>query len=388
MSKYIVKLASKVISYEWWGKAWCQNIENYADQYNRLERGRAYLRKGAIKELQIEEGHIKAIVAGTRPDPYDIEIFIEPVSQSISNRVLKQIEELNIIENDMMPDKLFDLFTMNGGLFPTPKEINVSCSCPDGAKYCKHVLAVLYAIGSILDKEPWLLFKLRGIDVNQYLDKKLKNATNEILIDIKDHKENERIIDDDMIPEFFGIDVENMEIHPINQLENVEQKDDVHIIELLPKKKIPLTIVKEPKTKRNPIEGYCIRQYDFDGNFIAQYSSYEELETNTSVGLVNVKRACTGLKKSAGGYILKKMSVDEPITNIPPIEMKTEIVGARPVDCFNDDGTLVAHFDSISAASRETGINAKSIRETAKGLQKHAGGYLWRFCEESDELEI
>ena len=78
MSEYIVKLSSKVISYEWWGQQWCKNIANYADYYNRLERGRTYIRKGAIKELRIEEGHINAIVAGATVESYHVEINIKP----------------------------------------------------------------------------------------------------------------------------------------------------------------------------------------------------------------------------------------------------------------------------------------------------------------------
>jgi uncharacterized Zn finger protein len=50
------------------------------------------------------------------------------------------------------------------GLFPSPKEIEMSCSCPDWAEMCKHVAATLYGIGSRLDLEPELLFNLRGGD--------------------------------------------------------------------------------------------------------------------------------------------------------------------------------------------------------------------------------
>src|SRR5262249_52444993 len=50
------------------------------------------------------------------------------------------------------------------GLFPSPKEIKLSCSCPDWAGMCKHVAAVLYGVGARLDASPELLFTLRGVD--------------------------------------------------------------------------------------------------------------------------------------------------------------------------------------------------------------------------------
>jgi hypothetical protein len=50
------------------------------------------------------------------------------------------------------------------GLFPSNKEVTLSCSCPDGAWLCKHLAAVLYGIGARLDEAPELLFVLRGVD--------------------------------------------------------------------------------------------------------------------------------------------------------------------------------------------------------------------------------
>jgi uncharacterized Zn finger protein len=50
------------------------------------------------------------------------------------------------------------------GLFPTPKEIELDCSCPDWADLCKHVAASLYGVGAQLDQSPELLFLLRGVD--------------------------------------------------------------------------------------------------------------------------------------------------------------------------------------------------------------------------------
>jgi uncharacterized Zn finger protein len=53
------------------------------------------------------------------------------------------------------------------GLFPSPDEITLSCSCPDWAGMCKHVAAALYGVGARLDEKPQLLFVLRGVDENE-----------------------------------------------------------------------------------------------------------------------------------------------------------------------------------------------------------------------------
>jgi uncharacterized Zn finger protein len=55
------------------------------------------------------------------------------------------------------------------GLFPTPAEIKLSCSCPDWADMCKHVAAVLYGVGARFDHQPELLFRLRGVDESELI---------------------------------------------------------------------------------------------------------------------------------------------------------------------------------------------------------------------------
>jgi uncharacterized Zn finger protein len=55
------------------------------------------------------------------------------------------------------------------GLFPSPDEIELSCSCPDWADMCKHVAAALYGVGARLDENPALLFVLRGVDESELI---------------------------------------------------------------------------------------------------------------------------------------------------------------------------------------------------------------------------
>ena len=57
-------------------------------------------------------------------------------------------------------------------------------------------------------------------------------------------------------------------------------------------------------------------------------------------------------------------------------------VRGRSVVQLLDDGTIICEYETIAAAVRATGINAKSIRDTAKGVQRHAGGYCWKYKED------
>lgn len=384
MCKYLVKLTSKTITNEWWGQQWCQNISRYADYTNRLERGRTYIRKGAVQEIEIDEGHIKALVSGTLPMPYSVDIHIKPASEELADKVLKKLNDIKLLREGIVADNYRTLFTVDEGLFPSSREIDFSCSCPDVASLCKHIIAVLYAIGSILDQEPILLFQLRGIDVEKYLDKQLFDITNDLLVDINNHENEDRIIDDSLISNLFGIEMASedsgndyRELLKENKLKNDE--GEVRIVELSHKAKPRKRPVPKPKEKKNPIEGYVIRQYDKEGKYIRQYFSYEEAENATDIGMLNIKRAISGKKKSAGGYQWKKELKDSSINCIEPLVIAFSNGVAKPVGAYTFNGNLVAEYPSVTEAERETGINSKSIRDTINGIQRHAGGFVWKY---------
>ncbi len=380
MIKYLVRLSSKTISNEWWGQQWCQNISIYADYMNRLERGRTYLRKGTVQEIEIDGGHIKAKVTGTRPLPYSVDIEMRPANEELIIKTINRIKDIEQIKKGVVPDNCRELFSVEKGLFPSLREIDFACSCPDDAVLCKHIIAVLYAIGSILDQEPLLLFQLRGIDVEKYLDKHLMSITNEILVDIYNHEDEERIIDDDLISSMFGIDIETGSTGEFVSIiqENSDLENDVRIIELRPKLKKKELPIKKAKPTKNPIEGYVIRQYGKDGKFLREFKNFEDVVATTNIGIINIKRAITGLKKSAGGFQWRKEIENSAVCEIEPIQ-SIQSSEARRVAAYTDAGLFVAQYSSIKSAERNTGVNSKSIRDAANGVQKHAGGFVWKF---------
>ena len=55
----------------------------------------------------------------------------------------------------------------------------------------------------------------------------------------------------------------------------------------------------------------------------------------------------------------------------------------RAVLQIDDAGNIIKEFDTITAAANEVGVNTKSIRDAANGVQKHAGGFRWVYKEEN-----
>lgn len=180
-----VCVTGRTIAKNWWGQAWCSNLEQYADYASRLDRGKRYIRTGAVLDLKIEKGKIRARVQGTRKTPYKIEIRISPLSEEKCQEIIKKcsrkIENLESLLSGTFPEELKELFQGNNGLFPEPKEISFNCSCPDWALLCKHVAAALYGVGVRLDNDPALFFQLRGINMDHFIDVTLANKVEAML---------------------------------------------------------------------------------------------------------------------------------------------------------------------------------------------------------------
>ena len=159
-----ILIEGKAIAKTFWGKSWCQHLESYSDYANRLPRGRSYVRHGAVIDLQVKPGEIKALVKGS--SVYKINIRITPVLRSQWSHLIKECSG----KIDSLIELLLGKFSKNvmeiithpkKGLFPHPNEIKLNCSCPDWAELCKHVAAVLYGVGARFDERPEDLFLLR-----------------------------------------------------------------------------------------------------------------------------------------------------------------------------------------------------------------------------------
>jgi uncharacterized Zn finger protein len=162
-----VKIKGRKIATTFWGKAWCDHLESYSDYANRLPRGRTYARNGSVVDLVITAGRIEAIVAGS--DAYEIEILIDQLPaakwKKLRGDCSASIDSLLDLLGGRFSDGIMERLTdRSNGLFPSPKEISMECSCPDWAGLCKHLAAVLYGVGAHLDAQPELLFLLRDVD--------------------------------------------------------------------------------------------------------------------------------------------------------------------------------------------------------------------------------
>jgi uncharacterized Zn finger protein len=162
-----VRIEGRAIAKTEWGQRWCAHLEGYADFASRLERGRTYARNGSVVHLAHTPGGLEAKVSGS--ELYDVTVTVKalpaPRWKALVEACAGQVASLvELLGGKLAAPVMEVLCHKEKGLFPSPKEIEFDCSCPDGASMCKHVAAVLYGVGARLDTAPELLFTLRQVD--------------------------------------------------------------------------------------------------------------------------------------------------------------------------------------------------------------------------------
>jgi uncharacterized Zn finger protein len=169
-----IAIEGRKIARTFWGEAWCDNLERYSDFANRLPRGHSYVRNGSVVDLQIGPGIVTALVSGSTM--YEVKVTVGATPPAGWRAVCKDcsgaIDSLvELLQGRFSTAVMTRLCEQKTGLFPSPKDIIFTCSCPDWASMCKHVAAALYGVGARLDHQPELLFTLRKVDQQELIAK-------------------------------------------------------------------------------------------------------------------------------------------------------------------------------------------------------------------------
>ncbi|MFZ3168920.1 MAG: SWIM zinc finger family protein [Candidatus Methanoperedens sp.] len=151
----------------WWSKRWVSVLESFGWS-NRLERGRRYARGGQVLDFKLMPGKVTAHVQGSVSKPYSVIIEIKPLTGEAWTKATEEMARKAIFAAKLlageMPQNIEEAFKAVGvPLFPeSSKDIKTDCSCPDSANPCKHIAAVYYILAEEFDRDPFMLFNLRG----------------------------------------------------------------------------------------------------------------------------------------------------------------------------------------------------------------------------------
>jgi uncharacterized Zn finger protein len=159
----------KKLGATWWGQRWIEALEHVlGGDAGRLARGRTYARAGRTHDFLVKSGKVQAKVTGSRPQPYRVEVALTQLPDAVWTEAIDGMAAKAQFAAELlggqMPKQIDEVFRSAGAsLFPNDRQhLKTSCSCPDWGDPCKHVAAVHYVLGEALDRDPFLLFELRG----------------------------------------------------------------------------------------------------------------------------------------------------------------------------------------------------------------------------------
>ena len=152
--------------------------------------------------MQLTRGKIEALVSGSEIYRVKIDIAVAAPARwkAICADCAGSVDSIvELLQGKLSKHVMERVCREADGLFPAPKEIKMSCSCPDWAGMCKHVAATLYGVGARLDHDPDLLFTLRGVNRSELV------STGADLSITEAAAGSERVLVDDDVAALFGL---------------------------------------------------------------------------------------------------------------------------------------------------------------------------------------
>lgn len=136
-------------------------------------------------------------------------------------------------------------------------------------------------------------------------------------------------------------------------------------------------IMRGAKKRRKPV-----LQYDMEGNFIKEY---EGIDFTNFPNTTNIGSCCKGKINSAYGFVWRYKNSD-----IIPIHIdvgdRSKMHTSQKILQLDKNGKVLAEYDSITKASKYTNIGRTAIGNCAHKLSKTAGGYIWVFKKDKEEV--
>jgi uncharacterized Zn finger protein len=169
-------MAQSEFGRSWWSQRFISTIERFTDSA-RLGRGRSYARGNKVKSFTINDGVVTAQVRGSinpyfgvyKEPTYTTTIEFTKISQPLWTAAIAFLaSKAGLLSKLMMneiPENIEEPFkTLGIRLLPEQhQDLKTHCSCPDYSNPCKHIAGVYYLLGEALDRDPYLLFELRGM---------------------------------------------------------------------------------------------------------------------------------------------------------------------------------------------------------------------------------
>lgn len=157
----------------WWSKAFLRAVEEAAFSTAELKRGRSHARAGDVGAITIGDGtYVAAVVdgddaftvSGTVPvlAPDDRSVLVELVAAETGR--------IGALMSGDLPHPFVEAVEEAGvELLPYGGELGSACTCDSWLDPCPHALAVLTQLAWLVQRDPFVLFQLRGLARDEIL---------------------------------------------------------------------------------------------------------------------------------------------------------------------------------------------------------------------------
>jgi uncharacterized Zn finger protein len=159
---------SKVWARNWWGAAWVEKMQRLAES-RRFGEGEEFARRGFVQQLGFNGRTITALVKGKVEPEYTVRISFDPFSRDQWERLIGEVRDREALRAAIgagdLPLELQTAFAKAKLRFMPERyvDLHVECACPDWLKPCRHLVAVWLKFASEFDRDPFLVFQIRGL---------------------------------------------------------------------------------------------------------------------------------------------------------------------------------------------------------------------------------
>lgn len=154
----------------WWGNRWVDALEEAGESWaERLPRGDEDVRRGRVGTLEVEAGTIRSTVRGEHGRAHPVTIGVPAFDDATWDAIVERLSEelrftARLVGGELPRDVEHVVEAVGASLFPTGDELDAACGCDDEVVPCRHVAATHFAFARELDRDPFLLLRLRGRD--------------------------------------------------------------------------------------------------------------------------------------------------------------------------------------------------------------------------------
>lgn len=163
------------MSKNWWGAVWAEKMERLAEP-RRFAEGARWAAGNRVQHMHFDGRMITGTVNGTGEPPYKVQIRFDPFSSEQWEQLFANVRDKRALASSLaagdLPLETQTAFSKAKLRFMPERsvDLHLECACPDWLKPCKHLVAVWMRFARDFDRDPFLLFQLRGMKRDELFD--------------------------------------------------------------------------------------------------------------------------------------------------------------------------------------------------------------------------